>query len=480
MNDFEKLSRYWPKDDVIFITGLSRYDINIKSYLIFAKQYLDFRPDAILTDHGYGGFLLIDTLNKLLHVHTKTVFYLRGNWWLENGASKAYKGIATEITDDEITEPNLSAISRVKSRTRRLYYDKKAELHITSDGYTDFDLIDTSTGILISSFSKKIYKNKEYIRYKGLWQGIFTFKINGGEHHEEYLIDTKVKGQRRINKSIRYEVITQNTFSPGQAYKDFLFFIPLKVIRRLKKFFVKKLTKFGWNYTLKNIQYLTTVCEYLSSEARNRIQRKAIVVPVPVDTNLYPKSVKDLRLKHPSVLILQNHQIKQKSEALVSFKEVIERTPKITYYISRGLPHNRDNAYYSNVISALTPLKNVKFVDIDKRNKYDYLNSVDLYVLRSGLDCTPATILEAGLAKKPVIVSDVGGVPEMVIPGKTGWYIKNTDNDSWIKQIDSLISDKSKLLTMGKNNFNHVKRHYDTRLVSTYLYEIMSKGTLTK
>jgi glycosyltransferase involved in cell wall biosynthesis len=478
INDFEKISRYWPKDDTVFITGLSRYEINIHSYFIFAKQYLDFRPDAILTDHGYGGFLLIDILNKVLNIGTKSVFYLRGNWWLEsnNQSSKILsqsKELGAEYTG---SDKKRTIFSKIKSRSLRLYYKKSSELTITSNGYTDFTLLDTSSGQPLTPFSRKIYKNMEYTQFKNLWQGIFTFTSFDIDTPYEYLIDTKIATRGRINKTVNYEVITKKGFSIGLFYRDVMLFVPSAIITKARTYYCKKLSRFGWKYTLKNIQFLTAVCDYLSTEALKNTGRSSIVIPVPIDLSAYPNKPIDLKLKHPSALIIQNHQIQQKSEALVSFRGVIKKTPKVTYYISMGLPENRKNRFYDNVIKSLSPLKNVVFVDINSKNKYNYLKSVDLYILRSGLDCTPATILEAGLASKPVIASNVGGVPEMILENKTGWCLDNNDNDGWINKINHLTKNISQIQTMGKQNHDYVTSNYDINKVATILRNIFKYG----
>jgi len=207
---------------------------------------------------------------------------------------------------------------------------------------------------------------------------------------------------------------------------------------------------------------------HTKKEVKKNTNKDASTIPIPINKKDLPIKIKDLGLNHPSALIVQNHQIKQKSEALVSFKSVIKKLPEVTFYISKGLPENRDNKNYKNVISALNPLKNVVFVDIDSSNKYDYLNSVDLYILRSGLDCTPATVLEAGLAKKPIIASAIGGVPEMIVNGKTGFVIQNENNEEWISKIKKILTEGSSK-NMGEEAYKHVIENYELKHISKKL-----------
>lgn len=54
-------------------------------------------------------------------------------------------------------------------------------------------------------------------------------------------------------------------------------------------------------------------------------------------------------------------------------------------------------------------------------------SACDLFVCPSRIDNLPNTVLESMACGTPVIASDVGGIPEMVHPGRTGWlYTPNT------------------------------------------------------
>lgn len=336
----------------------------------------------------------------------------------------------------------------------RRYFD----LTIESDTYRELSLFGTTSGILITPKLKTIRGGKVMVKYINLWSGDFLLKIASTEENISYNILTQ-KGAEKLSDNLRYSTRLRLGFRPNEMF-----------FRVFRDFFIRRLNRFGWNYTLKCFDELTAVCKYLSDESQKNIDRIAKVVPVPVDKNDVPSKMQDLGLKHPSAVLIQNHQIKQKSDALKSFYEVIEATPEITYYISRGLPENRNNIYYKGVIDKLTSLKNVQFVDIDSTNKYDYLYSTDLYILRSGLDCTPATILEAGISAKPVLASKVGGVPEMIIDGKTGWSIENDDYDLWNEKIITLTKNPGLASTMGSANRKHVLNNYEISIVAKKIY----------
>jgi len=56
----------------------------------------------------------------------------------------------------------------------------------------------------------------------------------------------------------------------------------------------------------------------------------------------------------------------------------------------------------------------------------EIMNMFDIYVSTSISESFGNTLVEAGLAKKPVIAPNVGGIPEIVIDGETGILIEST------------------------------------------------------
>lgn len=332
-------------------------------------------------------------------------------------------------------------------------------LTVSAKKHIDADLIDVSTGIVVTPISKE-YSNSYYkATYANLWLGDFTLRKG---NRKSTNISTR-KTCSYMNENISYKILVKLVYINGSKY-----------FRPIKDYYIRKLNRLGWNYSLRQFERLTAVCNYLSKEALVNIGRKAQVVPTPIDLSSIEKVQSSVKLKSPSVLMIQNHQIKQKSESLVSFKDVIKELPNVTFYISKGLLENRNNENYQKVISALSPLDNVKFVDIDSSNKYDYLKSADIYVLRSGLDCTPATILEAGLAKKPVLASSVGGVPEIIQQSITGWAIDNSDDTEWKKRISQLSTDKALAHRMGNESYKHIVSTYDITSVASKLYDYLT------
>ncbi|HRE50488.1 MAG TPA: glycosyltransferase family 4 protein [Flavitalea sp.] len=69
--------------------------------------------------------------------------------------------------------------------------------------------------------------------------------------------------------------------------------------------------------------------------------------------------------------------------------------------------------------------------------KAKLLSACDIYILPSYYEGLPVSILEAMAFAKPVIATEVGGVPEVVKPGHNGWLF--TPGDKW--QLLSILEE---------------------------------------
>lgn len=81
------------------------------------------------------------------------------------------------------------------------------------------------------------------------------------------------------------------------------------------------------------------------------------------------------------------------------------------------------------------------------------LKKADVMVLPSLQDNQPFAVMEAQIAGKPVIVSDTGGLPEMVRNGATGLLFKSGNSDALFQKLAILLENgalRNRLGTNGK------------------------------
>jgi glycosyltransferase involved in cell wall biosynthesis len=79
------------------------------------------------------------------------------------------------------------------------------------------------------------------------------------------------------------------------------------------------------------------------------------------------------------------------------------------------------------------------------------LSNSDIFVFPSLLDNQPLAVIEAQIAGKPVIVSDAGGLPEMVEHGATGLISSAGDERALSLNIDYLLTHENYRESLGSN-----------------------------
>ena len=65
------------------------------------------------------------------------------------------------------------------------------------------------------------------------------------------------------------------------------------------------------------------------------------------------------------------------------------------------------------------------------------------------MDLAPLSLKEAQLMRKPVIATNVGGNPEMMIDGKTGFLVEQGNAEQLIEKFELLLTDLDISKRMG-------------------------------
>jgi glycosyltransferase involved in cell wall biosynthesis len=107
------------------------------------------------------------------------------------------------------------------------------------------------------------------------------------------------------------------------------------------------------------------------------------------------------------------------------------------------------------------------------------LNRVTALVMPSRQDSFPLAALEAAGMQRPVIGTQVGGLPEMIVHGETGFLVPPEDPASLSRSIITLLSDLNAAQKMGKAAEKRLRRYFSwSRHVEAYdrLYRDVSLG----
>ncbi|MBU4536636.1 glycosyltransferase [Patescibacteria group bacterium] len=89
-----------------------------------------------------------------------------------------------------------------------------------------------------------------------------------------------------------------------------------------------------------------------------------------------------------------------------------------------------------------------------------YLKAFDIFVLPSIKEGFPFVLLEAGLAKLPVVASDVGGISELIRDGENGILVEAKDENEIEEALGVLISDEGLRDGYGGTLYEKVKEEF--------------------
>ncbi len=86
--------------------------------------------------------------------------------------------------------------------------------------------------------------------------------------------------------------------------------------------------------------------------------------------------------------------------------------------------------------------------------------TMDAFVLSSVTEGVPLTILEAMASRVPVVATRVGGIPEIIEDGKTGFLVASKDVQALKAKLENLIRDRGLGQQLAEAGFHFVKQEY--------------------
>jgi glycosyltransferase involved in cell wall biosynthesis len=88
------------------------------------------------------------------------------------------------------------------------------------------------------------------------------------------------------------------------------------------------------------------------------------------------------------------------------------------------------------------------------------LGKSDLLILSSTREGIPHVIREAMFAQVPVVATHVGGVPEAVRHGETGYLVQLNDHDYLRECVEELLQDRDLREEMGRNALEFAEERF--------------------
>ncbi len=198
------------------------------------------------------------------------------------------------------------------------------------------------------------------------------------------------------------------------------------------------------------------ICQYLEKIIRSNCPNKNVHVLYQGINQKDWFSEKGMKLKHPCVGFLQGAEIWEKTKEMLLLPDIMKKMPEVNFYWAG------DGPYQKKILPILEKFDNFHWLgNLDYPGEVrQFLSEIDVYGLLTGIDMSPHTLLEAGLMKKSVIATNVGGVSESCIDNKTCFLIEKNDPQGWIDKISVLLKHKEKMKLMGNEGFEYVNKNF--------------------
>ena len=88
------------------------------------------------------------------------------------------------------------------------------------------------------------------------------------------------------------------------------------------------------------------------------------------------------------------------------------------------------------------------------------------------MDLAALSLKEAQLMKKPVVATNVGGNPEMMINGKTGFLVEKGNSKQLIEKLSLLLEDSDLAKKMGNEGHKFVEETFNWELITKNFIKI--------
>lgn len=108
-------------------------------------------------------------------------------------------------------------------------------------------------------------------------------------------------------------------------------------------------------------------------------------------------------------------------------------------------------------------------------DKVGLFNNSDIFVFPSQNEAFPLVCIEAMQYSIPIITTDEGGIPDMVIDGYNGYICTDHRPESLAQNIAKLISDRDLRQRMGQNCRKHYEQHFTLNSFEKNLCDILDK-----
>jgi len=232
-----------------------------------------------------------------------------------------------------------------------------------------------------------------------------------------------------------------------------------------------------------------TISHYLEEEVKRKFKRKAIYVPIFIDTTLFQKNDlerkkirKNLGIRDKDILIGYVGSfwyVEGVPVLLKAFKSLIKKYENIRLIVIGRMNLQSDNIPL--LIEKLSLRKNAILIPQQPRKLIpNYLSACEI-LCSPKIDCeinraaNPVKVIEYLAIGLPVVCSAVGGIVDAIKDGFNGLLVKPGDIKDLEEKLEFIILNPEQAKEMGKNGRKTVIENYSSNSIETKIKQALIK-----
>ena len=159
--------------------------------------------------------------------------------------------------------------------------------------------------------------------------------------------------------------------------------------------------------------------------------------------------------------VVKGHEIFIKSAA-----QVLKKRKDIIFLLAGEGPEEQNLRMLAKELGILEHIFFLGFV----RDIFSFIHAIDINVCSSYSESFPYMLLEGAIMKKPTVSTAVGGIPDIILDGKTGYLVPSADINALAEKILALAENPEEADVLGQSLYNYAKENFSReKMCETHL-----------
>lgn len=233
----------------------------------------------------------------------------------------------------------------------------------------------------------------------------------------------------------------------------------------------------GIRFGIEKSDLVTAVSNSLIAQTHEVIEPNKEIIPVYnfIDERVYRKVdashlKREFAISNDEKVIIHVSNfrgVKRVTDVVKAFKYISEQIPARLLLVGDGPEMSK----VTKLVDELQLRRKVLF--LGKQENLEELYSLsDLMLLLSEKESFGLVALEAMACGVPVIGTNVGGIPEVIVPGETGFICELGDVEDIATHSVMILSDEKKHAQFSKNSISRVRDYFRADIIVDQYVEI--------